>query len=82
MLKLTNIRVDDEVIEADYIPESSDMTAHVSINRNTSEATAEKIEEFGGMYSTMAKNGLKHILENFVKSGGKELPTEKLVMWY
>ena len=32
MLKLVNIKLQNNIIEADYIPENSRLKAHVSIN--------------------------------------------------
>lgn len=80
MLKLKNIRINGNLIEADYFPESDDRSAHVSLDSHTGVETREVIEEYGGTYARMALNGLKRILKDIQK--GKTIPDERVIMWY
>ena len=82
MLKLINIKKDDNMIEADYIPESSEKSAHISLNIKTEEYTADDIKEYGSVYSRMAANGLIRTLKELSSGKRNELPKERLVMWY
>lgn len=43
MLKLINIVKREKVIEADYIPESSNKSAHISLDIETETYTADNI---------------------------------------
>lgn len=80
MLKLVNITKNDNVIEADYIPESSDLKAHASYNMETGEESYEVLDEYDGTYGRMAINGIKMTIEEFEESG--KLRKERVVMWY
>lgn len=80
MLKLVNIRKNENIMEAEYIPESSDLKAHVSLDIETGEGDYELIEEYGWEYGRMAISGLRRTLEEL--KAGKEMRTERLVMWY
>lgn len=82
MLKLINIVKNDNVIEADYIPEHSEKKAHVTLNVSTNDYSAENIDEYGSMYSRMAVNGLRRMIEELQKGKIKEVPKEKIIMWY
>lgn len=82
MLKLINIVKHEKVIEADYIPESSNKSAHISLDIETETYTADNIEEYGTMYSRMAANGLIRTLKELKYGTKKEVPNERLVMWY
>lgn len=82
MLKLINIVKNSNTIEADYIPETSSKSAHISLDINTEKYNAEDIEEYGSTYSRMAANGLIRTLNELNSGKRKELPSERLVMWY
>lgn len=82
MLKLKNIAIGLTKIEADYIPEGSDKSAHITLDIKTRNYAAENIEEFGSMYGRMAANGLIRTLEELKSGKRKEIPSERLVMWY
>lgn len=82
MLKLINIQNLDNTIEADYIPESGEEIAHASIDKETGDSFAEVIEEYGSMYSSMARQGLRRLLRELKNGEIKELPKERLVMWF
>lgn len=82
MLKLINIKKGDNLIEADYIPESSNLKAHISLNIESQEYNAEEIEEYGAVYSRMAANGLIRTLDELNNGKIKTPPKERLVMWY
>ena len=82
MLKLINIKMTDDVIEADYIPEDSDKKAHVSLDTQEGKVIAEIIDEYGKMYSRMAVNGLQRISSELKSKKITDVPKERLVMWY
>lgn len=82
MLKLVNIKNNEKTIEADYIPESSDLSAHISLNKETKEYEAETIENYEWCYRRMAANGLIKTLEELNSGLIMEAPSERLVMWY
>lgn len=82
MLKLKNIKINDELLEADYIPEDSDKKAYVSLNTKKGETKAEIIDEYGKMYSRMAVNGLQRISSELKSGKITVVPKERLVMWY
>lgn len=80
MLKLKNIKICDDLIEADYFPESDVRSAHVSLNIHSGAEKTEIIEGYGGNYARMALNGLRRILKDIKQ--GKEISSERVVMWY
>lgn len=82
MLTLTNIVKTDKIIEADYSPESSGKTAHVSIDLTNDKENAAILDEFGSMYSRMAINGLRRTLRELEKGEITEAPKNRVVMWY
>lgn len=82
MLKLVNIKLQNNIIEADYIPENSRLKAHVSINIEDENITIENIEEYGGMYRRMAIHGLRQILDELNSGEIESVPTERFVVWY
>lgn len=82
MLQLINITKTNNTIEADYIPENSDLKARALINLITGESSADVIEEYGSMYSRMAINGLKRTLDELKRGTIKIVPEKRTVMWY
>lgn len=82
MLKLINIIKGTNTIEADYIPEQSELKAHVKLNLLNDSEEIEKIEDFSAIYGRMAINGLSRTLEEYEKSIILEIPKERIVMWY
>lgn len=82
MLKLINIVKNEKYIEADYIPENSTKSAHISLDLKTHDYSAEDIENYGSTYSRMAANGLIRTLDEINSGKRKEIPTERNVMWY
>ncbi|MDO4541488.1 MAG: hypothetical protein Q4C00_01480 [Bacillota bacterium] len=82
MLKLINIKRNDEYIEAEYLPEDSKEKGYVKVNIKTKkivDSQHSKYEEPYENYSEcrrMAANGLLSIADDSL------LPQEKLVMWY
>ncbi len=82
MLKLINIKINNNLLEADYIPEDSHRKAHVLLDTQKGDVVVETIEEYGKMYSRMAVNGLQRI-SNELKNGKiDDVPKERLIMWY
>lgn len=82
MLKLINIVKGKNKIEADYIPENSNKSAHISLDIETKKYTADEIAEYGSMYSRMAANGLIRTLEELRNGKREKIPSERLIMWY
>lgn len=72
----------NNVIEADYVPENSNLTAHVTLNSDTCNENFEIISEFGGTYGRMAVNGLKRIISDLNSGKITAIPKSKIVMWY
>lgn len=82
MLKLINITKNENIIEADYIPEQSKVSAHVSLNINNDEYGIESVDGFGGMYTRMALNGLRRIADELKNQKNISVPKERTVMWF
>ena len=82
MLKLINIKLNSKTIEADYVPEDSRQSAHITLNIDSEEYKAEEIEEYGPTYSRMAANGLLRTLEELRAGRIKDAPESRTVMWY
>ena len=82
MLKLINIKKNENIIEADYIPEQSENSAHVRLNTENDEYIVENVDGFGSMYRRMALNGLRRILAELKSNKIETVPTERTVMWY
>lgn len=82
MLKLINITKNENIIEADYIPEKSDKKAHVSLDIATDESNCDIIDEYGSMYARMALNGLRRTVKELNKGKINNIPEERIVMWY
>lgn len=82
MLKLINITKTNNIIEAYYIPENSDLEARVYIDLLNGNSHADIIDDYGSMYSRMAINGLKRTLEELEKGLINEPPKSRIVMWY
>lgn len=82
MLKLINIKKNNNYIEADYLPEDSMDMGYVKVDIRTEEiieSRHSKYEEPYEEYSEcrmMAADGLIRLLEE------SALPKEKIVMWY
>lgn len=82
MLKLTEIKMNRDKIEAYYIPESSDAKARIVLDTSTRDYQAEIVEEYGSHYARMAANGLIKTLEELQSGKRESLPSERVVMWY
>lgn len=82
MLKLINLKMNENIIEADYIPEQSKEKAHISLNTLTDEFKSEEIKGYGSMYQRMALNGLKRTLEELANGKIFDVPKDRIVMWY
>ncbi len=79
MLKLKNIKLNNNILSSKFYPENSEDFGTVSINIETMEViekTPSKYDETFPIYLNHAIEGLKKII------GTTELPKEKLVMWY
>ncbi len=82
MLKLINIKMTDDYIEADYIPESSSAQGYAKLVFSTGERISRLAEGFGRSYPAMALSALGRLSEKFKSHPENELPKEKIVMWY
>ena len=82
MLKLTEIKMNEDEIEAYYTPESSGIKAKIALNIGTHDYQAEIIDEYGSYYARMAANGLIRCLEELQSGKRESLPSERVVMWY
>ena len=82
MLKLVNIVKNDDYIEADYIPENSTEMAHVRYSITTGKGDFDLVDGYSGVYGRHAIEGLKRTISELESGGRKELPEERLVMWY
>ena len=80
MLKLKNIKIHNGIISAEYEPEkNSDNLGSISINIESGEVVESKVSQLDTplpVYLYHATQALKKLI------GKKELPKEKLVMWY
>lgn len=82
MLKLVNIKMNDAIISADYIPETSELKGYVALNYITSERTFEEVSDYGPEYIRMAFQGLKKIIDRLNSGEYSELPKTMPMIWY
>ena len=79
MLKLKNIKSSNGIIYADYEPEKSGITGKISIRISDKEVISSVVSEYDKEFPIY----LQHAILALKKLVGiKELPKEKLVMWY
>ena len=79
MVKLINIKMENGIISAAYEPEASGELGNITIDIKTGEvieAVTTKHDEIFPIYLNHAITGLKGLIFQ------KDLPTEKLIMWY
>lgn len=79
MLKLINVKQNNGIISADYIPENEEDVGSVSIDIETMEVVKSNPSKYEGefhCYLNHAIDALKKVVE------AEEVPEEKLVMWY
>ena len=80
MLRLKKIRREGNLISAMYDPEASGMLGHVCVNVKTQDAEKGTISKYENEeypdYYFHAITALKTIADE------KEIPNERLVMWY
>lgn len=83
MLRLKNIKMENNIIEADYYPESEKVRfGHVAFNTKTREEKIIMAEGYDREYPFMAVTGLDRLVELFNNNEISELPKERTVMWY
>ena len=82
MLKLINIKKDDNQIEADFIPEKSLERGHAFYSPDSDKWGYDVPPDFDAEYGRMAVNGLKRIIKELQADSNKKIPNERLVMWY
>ena len=75
MLKLKNIKKSNGIISADYDPECSGEIGRISINKEV-ETTISLMDREFPIYLNHALDTLRKIKDE------KDIPEEKLVMWY
>lgn len=79
MLKLKNIKLNNNILSAEYHPENSDDFGSVSINTENMEVVEQrpsKYDESFPIYLNHAVDALKKL------SKTTEIPKEKLIMWH
>lgn len=79
MLELKNIKTSDGIISAEYDPENSGDLGSVSINIESGEvvkSTISQLDEPLPIYLHHAIQALEKLIPE------KELPKEKIIMWY
>lgn len=79
MLKLKNIKRNNGVISADYLPEGSKDSGMISIE----EKSGDILESVSSSMDSTFPIYLNHAIDALKKLRNKEeLPEEKTVMWY
>ncbi len=79
MLRLKNIKKNNETIQADYYPEGASERGFVKINSCTREIIESKLTSYDGAvkaYMSHAATALERLIDS------KSLPEEQVVMWY
>ena len=83
MVRLKNIKLDNNLIEADYFPECEKIKfGHVSLDLNTKERKYTLVGDYGEGYPHFAFRGLEKIIDKLNNHEINELPKERTVMWY
>ena len=76
MVRLKNVKIENEYAEADFYPEDSDRAGHVIVNLSSGEVVCNDVPGYGEEYGDQASRRLvKMAKENDTRS-------ECLVMWY
>lgn len=79
MLKLKNIRKNNGIISAEYDPENSGEIGNISIESESGEVVETNASNMDGSFPIY----LNHAIKALRKLGKeKELPKEKMIMWY
>lgn len=81
MLRLINIKAHDDTLEADFVPEDTEIIGHVTYNKNTGDRSWDVVDEYYS-YGSMAACGLRGIKEDMESGAVSELPATRTVMWY
>ncbi|MGN0515111.1 MAG: hypothetical protein ACI4GD_12620 [Lachnospiraceae bacterium] len=79
MLKLKNIKKNNNIISAEYDPESSGELGSISIDIDSGkvvDSQASKLDSPLPMYLKHAEDALKKIMME------DDIPKEKIIMWY
>lgn len=82
MLKLINIKINGDYIEADYVAEDGAKRGHVKLGIKNGSEEGECIGEYDGVYLRMSYVGLQKTLDEINAGKIKEPPQNRLVMWY
>lgn len=80
MLRLINIRKNDEFIEAGYVPENSNEVGYLKLKLSDKSCVESKItsyDKMGPTYLFKAQDVLGELADS-----ATPLPKERLVMWY
>lgn len=79
MIKLKNIKRNDNIIECDIIPEDSQENGHIRVDLMGKILMDSALPD-GYEWCT---NHIQHAVSKLIElSTAKELPEEKLVIWY
>lgn len=79
MLKLKNIKRTNDVISAEYDPEDSGELGSVSVDIKSKEITDYRLSKLDEDFPIYLNHAADALVEMASK---KELPEERLVMWY
>ncbi len=79
MLRLKNIKKNNETIQADYYPEDTMECGFVKISSYSHEILESKLTSYDGVIKAYMSHAVT-ALERLVDS--KSLPEERVVMWY
>ena len=79
MVRLNNIKKNGNIIQCDIFPEDSNIPGYIVVNINTE--TVREYELPKGY--EWCNNHMNHAMRTLIEiSNEKELPKERLVMWY
>lgn len=77
MLKLKNIKIKNNIAQADFTPENTGLWGHIEVDLSTQEVIAVKhVPEYEMFYPGHAKRKLIEMAQT------RDNRTECLVMWY
>ena len=82
MIKIVDIKLQNNKFIAKYIPEDSQKKYCVEYDFETNNYNWEEAKEYGATYGRMAVNGLKELTKDLKEGSSFVIPKEKIVMWY
>lgn len=77
MLRLKNVKIGNEIAEADFYPEDGQKAGHIVVNLSDEEiSSCVDVPGYGASYSGHARQRLVKMAKE------KDIRSECLVMWY